>query len=76
MPKSPRYKKIVINGEITNVDKIPIGTIVPKSFTQIGIVAICAPIDADNELTANGTIRCENSFFIVGEKIMIPANAQ
>ena len=53
----PLYIKIVINGETTVLEIIPMGLKAPKIFKETGAVMVCAPVAAESE---EAIIRGEN----------------
>ena len=46
----PLYIKIVMKGDTTVEDTIPIGLKAPKIFKEIGAVTVCAPVAAEREV--------------------------
>ncbi len=64
-----------IKGETKTVETIPTGAKEPKTFTLIGQVAICAPVDAANDEEIFGGNTGARIRFKSSAKIRIPAKA-
>ena len=67
--------KIVIKGETTVEAIIPNGQNVPKSFSEIGAVKICAEVEAATEELMEYGVNFINNFVNNSENNKMPAKA-